>query len=99
MGCGEAKMSASSTARTSRGGRTASVASAVVSSVGGAGAAFSSLSAIPFLRWTSGLRRRGPALFRAHGAEDADRAEEAALVDLHVLQPDELEQGEEGHDH
>src|SRR6185295_7151980 len=44
--------------------------------------------------------RRGSAgLGGPHRPEDPDGTEIASLVDLHALQPDELQDGEEGDDH
>src|SRR6185503_19665303 len=80
-GCGEAKTSASSTARTSAGG---SIGSGVSSNGPPSGA---------------GRARQGVSRLRPQGAEDTDGAEKTALIDPDRLEPDQLEQGDEGQDH
>src|SRR6185503_18657612 len=102
IGWGEAKISASRMARTSSAGSEGGSPSRVAASASraegwpsiGAASVVSSFSSIVSLP-RGGRRGR----LRTHGPEHTDRPERAALIDLDRLEPDQLEQGQEGHDH
>src|SRR5437867_12867611 len=88
-GCGEAKTSASNTARTSAAGRTDAPSSPCLGSGESSNGPPSG----------GGRARQGRSRLRPHRPEYADGAEEAPLIHLDPLQTDQLEQGEERQDH
>src|SRR5437867_6584815 len=88
-GCGDAKTSASSTARTSAAGRTDAPSSVSL----GSGVSSNDPPA------GGGRARHGRPGLRPQRPEYANGAEQAALIDLDPLQANQLEQGEEGQDH